>query len=234
MLQKTVFSHARQALAAACAACAVAFAPAPVSAQDYTLNGRALSMEELQMFAFFGLPPGAYYVDEDGNFGLVGQPPIMNIYAAQGQTPPQRQPAFSEENATGGGSDAAVVGARIFWVYSPSMFSGATGGSSGYIHVCPGHVFYRSSEGSLSVGGDYRPSLESDPTTGMNNDWAGMAHQAQSAGRWTVHAGEQGPELHLTNSDGSVQEIPVSLLEGGRWKWGQTQYAVEPGHASCG
>ncbi len=243
MLRVTAFSRTRLALAAACAAGVLALFSAPAAAQEYTLNGQALSPEEWQMFAFFGLPPGAYYVDEQGNFGAVGQPPMMNIYAIQGQTPPAQQPAFGGESAqpafggesvASGGSDAAVVGARIFWVYSPSIFSSATGGSSGYIHVCPGNVFYRSSEGSISVGGEYRPAIGSDPTTGMNDSWAGMAHVAQSGGRWTLQQGDQGPEIHLNNSDGSVQEIPVSLIQEGRWKWGQTQYAVERGQASCG
>ena len=208
----------------------------------YTVNGQTAAIEIQQMMFLAGLQPGAYYVDEVGDFGMIGQPPIMNIQGGPALGTGSGQPAETfagMQTPQGGGSQGqqmpggmggggagqggALVGARIFWVYSPSIFSGATGGASGYIHLCGGNVFYRSSEGSFSVGGDYNSEY------GMNNSWAGGAHTAQSAGRWSV----QGSSLVLQNSDGSTQTFAVASVAQGRWKIGQTKYAVERGRASC-
>ncbi len=214
----------------------------PAAAQSYTVNGEQVDYQTQQMFYLAGFPPGAYYLDQQGNFGMVGQPPIMNLYEMQAQmgqqqTYPQGQNPYGAYGGQPGGfsnTPGDPTGSRIFWVYSPSMFSGARGGSSGYIHICPGGVYYRSSEGSISIGGEYRPYMDSDPeNTGMNDSWAGMASTSQNAGQWTMQQGEQGPEVVLYNSDGSTQQFPISTLQQGSWTWGQTRYAVESGSASC-
>ena len=209
---------------------------------QYTVNGEPMTPDVIQMMTLFGMPPGAYYIDNYGNFGLVGQPPFMNLYEAQGleidpsqqgqqgagvmpqapsvapEQPPVQQPQPSQ------GDPAGIAGSRVFWVYSPSIFSSATGGASGYIHICPNNVFHRSSEGSFSVGGEYNSQI------GGNESWAGGAHVARDGGSWSV----AGDTIVLQDADGSQQQIYLSDLQNGRWKIGQTKYAVERGKASCG
>ena len=218
-------------------------APAAVLAQQYTINGAPVTPEVHQLLSQQGFPAGNYYIDQFGNFGLMGQAPLGNLYtgqvnpqaklpsqqerkpAAEKSVPAQRAPSASGRNVDGGASDLA--GARIFWVYSPSIFSGATGGSSGYIHICQDNVFHRSSEGSVSIGGEY------DSQTGANDSWAGVAQKSANFGRWTVEQGANGPLLALYNNDGGSQKFLLSGVRQGRWKIGRTQYAVERGKASC-
>jgi len=206
------------------------------------LVGLALSLTTM-------VPPGGYYVDEVGDFGPLDEAPVMNIYSggpalgtgsgappqlpaatpAPAQDPPPAVTAPATPDTTPPVTDAAaaLVGARIFWVYSPSIFYSATGGASGYIHLCPGSVFHRSSESSFSVGGDY------DSEHGMNDSWAGGAHVARSSGRWSLQGAGAGVALLLQNADGSTQRFAADALRQGRWQIGQTRYAVESGRASC-
>lgn len=196
-------------------------------AQQYTLNGEVLTGEDAQLFMMLGLPFGDYYATDAGDFGLVGQPPLFNLF--------ELETMMSDPNAMAGGGfgqqpgygtsagGSGLEGTRIFWVYSPSMFSGASGGASGYIHLCPGGVFHRSSEGSISVGGEYNSAA------GMNNSWAGMAQTSAGAGQWTVSGGT----VTLRDHDGGQQQISVSAIQGGSWKIGQHSYGAERGRASC-
>lgn len=220
----------------------------PIQAQQtptlYTVNGEVAPVELQQMLFLAGLQPGDYYIDNVGDFGKVGEAPVMNILGNGGPPlgtgtarPTQQMPTglgLGQSQGQGIGSSgwgetaagdaiAGLAGSRIFWVYSPSVFSSATGGSSGYIHLCPGNVFYRSSEGSFSVGGDYNAQY------GANESWAGGAHVARDAGRWSV----RGADLVLQNPDGGTQTFSVSSVNQGRWQIGRTKYAVERGRASC-
>jgi len=228
-----------------------ALAPLPSAAAEsyYLINGEPPVLEVQQLMVILGLPPGAYYVDEVGDFGPLGEAPVMNVHSggpalgtgsgappqppAAGSAPAAEPPAVAVAPAAPNaappdtGAAAALVGARIFWVYSPSIFSSATGGASGYIHLCPNNVFHRSSEGSFSVGGDY------DTEYGMNDSWAGGAHTARSSGRWSVQSAAGGAALLLQNADGSSQRFAADAVRQGRWQIGRTKYAVETGRATC-
>lgn len=206
--------------------------PATAQPSGYTLNNEPVPMNLAQMMYMNGMPPGAYFIDEYGNFGAVGFDPVINVdggpvrysgtkvqdMSAQGlfgsSAPQQKAPA--QQPAPSTGNLGGLEGTRIFWVYSPSIFSGASGGASGYIHLCPGGVFYRSSEGSVSV-------------SGSNGGWAGSAGTSQNSGRWQVSGGV----LQLNNADGGQQSFAMRLVSQGRWKIGQHKYASERGRASC-
>ena len=208
-------------------------------AQDsgYTLNGEPVPYDmAMQMYAN-GLPPGAYAFDEYGNFGVAGQPPFINAdggpvrYSGPKITDmgsgafggqPQTQPSYPSVQGSYG-SGGGYEGTRIFWIYSPSIFSEARGGASGYIHLCPGGIFYRSSEGSVSVGGEYNSQTQS------NNPWAGAAGTSRGSGRWQV----EGNMVVLYNNDGGQQNFSTQNLSRGSWKIGQHKYASERGRASC-
>ncbi len=254
----SVFAFAAVSLAFVCAT------PSAVAqgTQDspYTVNGEPPPIATQQMMMLNGLPPGAYYLHTNGDFGLVGEPPMMNVNGGPPLGNGAPPAATGSQNA--GGADPAAPGAppaadsarpagegrrqggpsssqfpdlvreatraRIFWVYSPSIFSGATGGSSGYVHLCPDGLALRSSEGSISIGGDYNPDY-----VGGRDSWAGVAGVSASAGRWAIEPGAQGPDLVVYSQDGSSQRAPVSVVRQGSWKYGQTKYAIEPNKASC-
>ncbi len=215
----------------------VLFAPAAPAQPLYTVNGEPVTQELHQMMAFMGMQPGAYYVDNVGDFGLIGQRPFANIKGGPAlgtgtarpmnasQTRPTSQAPMPQVNdgGQGGSGGQSIVGSRVFWVYSPSVFSSARGGSSGYIHFCRNGVFHRSSEGSVSVGGEYNSRTQS------NDAWAGAAGTSRNSGRWQVQQGT----VILTNPDGSEQRFNLQGFTQGRWTIGRTKYAVERGKASC-
>jgi len=216
--------------------------------QDYyRVNGEAPPIPMQQMMMLNGLAPGDYYLEPDGDFGMVGQEPFLNVNGGQ---PLGRDPAAGAAPSPGAGAPVQTTpqagapaattptgahadlvkeatGARIFWVYSPSIISGATGGSSGYVHLCPGGVAYRSSEGALSVGGDYNSEY------GVNDSWAGVAHTSAERGRWTIEDSPEGPMLAVYNAEGGAQRVLVRIARQGRWTFGQTKYAIEANKASC-
>lgn len=228
----------------------------PASAQTYDyyrVNGASMPLEMQQMMALNGLPPGNYYVDEVGNFGMIGFPPMMNVNGGpplpggSGQPAtegpfadpmsPQSGAAVPGNTATApsapsyqsAGNDGGLTGTRMFWIFS-SMHT--TGGASGYVHLCPGGVYYRSSEGSFSVGGEYNPmgTTAGGVRDGMNDDWVGAAGTSRGSGQWTV----QGPTLMLRDNDGATQQFDVAdVQKGTRWRHGQFRYAAERGKAVC-
>jgi len=191
----------------------------------YTVNGQPVASEMQQLLSFHGFKPGDYYIDTAGNYGNKGSPPSGNIDGG-----PVRnwrgEPKSVADNAYAQAYVNGIAGVRVFWVYSPSIFSGATGGASGYYHLCPNNRYFRSSEGAINVGGDYNAQ------TGQNNAWGGVAGTHQGGGRWSVNPSANGPLLQLSGSDGSHSVLLSTLLQGS-WKMGQTKYAAEPGKASC-
>ena len=72
-------------IAAAVLAAGLILSAAPEStAQDailslYTINGGPVSSDARQLMIALNLAPGHYYVDQYGNTGLLGQPPMVNL-----------------------------------------------------------------------------------------------------------------------------------------------------------
>ena len=213
---------AKRWLATAVALLTVAFAAtasAQAKADGYTVNGRPVAPEMAALLEHGGFAPGPYYVDRQGNYGKSGQPPQGNLDGGPPRGWTGTEPRGIANNPYAQAYVNGVSGVRVFWVYSPSIFSGASGGSSGYYHICPNHVFHRSSEGATSIGG--------------NGSWAGVAGTSSGGGRWKIERGAAGPVLALFGQDGNVQRVPIATMLQGRWKAGQTTYAVEQGKASC-
>lgn len=215
--------------ALALVAIALSAMSAGAQAQDrgYTVNGETVAPEMRKLMAFYGIGPGAYYIDAQGNYGPVGEAPQGNIDGGPARNWSGVEPKGVANNPYAQAYVNGVTGVRIFWVYSPSMFSGATGGSSGYVHVCAGNVYHRSSEGATSIGGEY------DVETGHNDSWAGVAGVSRDAGRWAIEDSANGPLLAFYDSDGGAQRVALATMLQGRWKAGQTTYAVEIGKAAC-
>jgi len=200
-------------------------ASAASAAGSYTVNAHPVATEIQQLLRYYQYPPGDYYIDVNGNFGQTGTPPAGNIYGGPVNNW-RGEPKDIANNPIAQAYVNGVAGVRVFWVYSPSIFSGATGGASGYYHLCPGNRYFRSSEGAINVGGSY------DPGAGGNGPFAGATGTNQGGGQWTVIDSPNGPLISLSGSDGSRQ-IPLSTLLQGKWKMGQTSYAAEVGKASC-
>ena len=215
-------------------ATATVAAPAFAAAQTYTVNGSEIAPEMAMLLEHIGFGPGAYFIDANGNYGKSGAAPTANFHGG-----PPRGWSGSEPTTVAGNPYAeayvnGVTGARIFWVYSPSIFSGAKGGSSGYVHICPGNVYHASHEGAISLGGRYdgkEHDAAGDP--GMLDPWAGVAGQSSNSGRWEIEKSAQGPVFAAFNADGGARRVPITTMLQGSWRHNNTKYAVEPGKASC-
>ena len=194
---------------------------------SYTVNGQPVAAEMRELLAFHRFAPGAYYIDAQGNFGKSGEAPSGHVSGGPPRGWSGQEPQGTRNNPYAQAYVHGVVGVRVFWVYSPSLFSEATGGSSGYVHICPNQVAHRSSEGATNVGGEYNSE------TGHNRSWAGAAGVRQERGRWAIEKSPNGPVLAVYSADGSAQRVLLSTMLQGRWTVGQTTYAVEMGKASC-
>ena len=230
-------------------------APTPILAQSgvpqlYTVNGGPVSLEVQQLMMALGLTPGHYYVDQYGNLGMQGQPPLVNLDGGPprssgpllGQpgtvTPAQpapAQPAPAPAAPPPAGTPFAagdthleqqLVGIRMYWMFESRL---GHGGSSGYFHLCPNNVFHRSAEGSFRIGGDYNAFREDyDPYV------AGASHLSQT-GNWRVEQTSEGAVVRLFPADGGdVIEFQMSNIQSGRWYRGDFRYFSEVGQASCG
>jgi hypothetical protein len=74
----------RKFAAVAAMAAAIAAAAMPAMAQDaaYTINNQPAPYDVAQYMAANGLPPGAYWLDVQGYWGMVGNVnPLGNIYS---------------------------------------------------------------------------------------------------------------------------------------------------------
>lgn len=184
---------------------------------EYTVNGHRVAEEISALLSHQGYPAGDYYVDQFGNYGQIGQPPQGNLDGGpvsnwQGEPQGIANNPYAQAYVNG------IQSVRIFWIYSPSVFSGATGGASGYYHICPERLYYRSSEGAINIG--------------TSNGWAGSAGTDTGGGHWTLEESENGPYIILAGSDGAHQFLLENIIRG-KWQQGQFKYAVEFGKASC-
>lgn len=189
---------------------------------DYTMNGAGVAPEMQKLMAHYGFGPGAYYIDQYGNYGLSGEAPSGNFHGGPVNNWSGVEPTSVEGNPYAQAYVNGVTGVRVFWVYSPSIFSGVTGGSSGYVHICPGNVYHSSSEGASNVGGGYG-----------DNSWAGVAGMSRNAGKWGIEDTPNGPMLAVYDNAGGAQRVLIATMLQGKWKYGQTTYAAESGKAAC-
>ncbi|MEM8988180.1 MAG: hypothetical protein AAGC95_15805 [Pseudomonadota bacterium] len=194
----------------------------PAIADGYTMNGAQVAPEMQQLMAFYGFGPGAYYIDQYGNYGISGQSPSGNITGGPVNGWAGAEPTGIAGNTYAQAYAYGVTGVRIFWIYSPGLFSEATGGSSGYVHICPGNVYHATSEGATNVGGGYG-----------DTGWGGVAGTSRTNGRWGIEEGPNGPVLAVYDNSGGAQRVPIVTMLQGRWKYGQFTYASEVAKASC-
>lgn len=61
------------------------------------------------------------------------------------------------------------------------------------------------------------------------------ANRGQRSGTWQIFHAQGVPSLRLAFADGTVTEYPINMqgLYDGRWRVGNTQYAIERGKAVC-
>ena len=219
----------------------IMFAASPSSAQNtpqalYTVNGAPVSPEVQQLMMALNLTPGHYYVDQYGNLGMQGQPPMINLDGGPARmsgpllgqggpaAPTQPPPAAAPFSPGDPRLEQQLVGVRLYWMFSSRL---GHGGSSGYFHLCPNNVFHRSAEGSFRVGGDYDIQGQSyDPYV------AGASTMSES-GNWRVEQTAEGTMVRLFDGDGDSWDFQLADIQNGRWQRGDFRYFSEVGQATC-
>lgn len=130
--------------------------------------------------------------------------------------------AAEVETVDDAGLRSLVAGSRLVYYTRTSYLNDSMASSLTYVNFCPDGTFTIQTEGSFSVEGDY----------------GGNAHGASSggqAGTWELAEVQGAPVVRMAFADGSVTVNPIdrARLQQGRWRDGNTQYAVERGRAVC-
>lgn len=193
----------------------------------YSINGSAVAPEMGALLKHYGFEPGAYFIDPNGNYGRSGSAPMGNLSGGPMHGWSGVEPTTIDGNPYAQAYVNGVAGVRVFYVYSPSIFSDIKGGASGYYHICPDNVYYQSHEGAVSMGGG------GDAAKTEDRSWVGMAQQSDGGGRWEIESGPQGPTLALYSQQGGGQRVPITVLLQGKFEYNQTKYVVEAGKAAC-
>ncbi|GAA4271561.1 hypothetical protein U6A24_13325 [Aquimarina gracilis] len=115
-----------------------------------------------------------------------------------------------------------IAGSQLVYYQRTSLFNDSMASSMTYVNFCKDGRFGVNYEGSFSVEGDY----------------GGNAHGANygsNFGTWKVIPGQNGPALQLNFANGGEGIYPINpqQLYTGRWRIGNTQYALQKGKVIC-
>ncbi len=112
-----------------------------------------------------------------------------------------------------------IAGSQLVIYNRTSYLNDNSASSLTYVNYCSNGRFSINYEGSFSVGG------------GVSSG----ANHGQNSGSWQLMGGANGPQIQLRYNNGKVETYPVNknyLLQG-RWRTGNTQYAIQRNKAVC-
>ncbi len=115
-----------------------------------------------------------------------------------------------------------IAGSQLVFYQRTSYLNDSNASSLTYVNFCPDGRFGINYEGSFSVEGDY----------GGNAHGAGYG---TNYGTWEIiaHQGGHAVRLHFANGEQGIYPINPQHLQAGRWRIGNTQYALQQGKVSC-
>lgn len=112
-----------------------------------------------------------------------------------------------------------IAGSQLVIYNRTSYLNDNSASSMTYVNYCSNGRFSIKYEGSFSVGG------------GVSSG----ANHGQNSGSWQLMRGVNGPQIQLRYNNGKVETYPVykNYLLQGRWRIGNTQYAIQRNKAIC-
>ena len=112
-----------------------------------------------------------------------------------------------------------IAGSQLVIYNRTSYLNDNSASSLTYVNYCSNGRFSIQYEGSFSVGGG--------ASSGANH--------GQNSGTWQLLGGANGPQVTLRYDNGKVETYPVykNYLLQGRWRIGNTQYAIQRNKAVC-
>lgn len=112
-----------------------------------------------------------------------------------------------------------IAGSQVVIYNRTSYLNDNSASSLTYVNYCSNGRFSIQYEGSFSVGGG--------ASSGANH--------GRNSGTWQLMGGANGPQIQLRYGNGKVETYPVykNYLLQGRWRIGNTQYAIQRNKAVC-
>jgi len=115
-----------------------------------------------------------------------------------------------------------IAGCQVVIYNRTSYISDNVASSLTYVNYCPDGSFYITYEGSYNVDGNY-------------GDNAQGASHGRNSGKWELVSYQGQPAVFLAFNNGTTNLYAVNkqLIRQGRWRNGNTQYAIQRGGARC-
>lgn len=115
-----------------------------------------------------------------------------------------------------------IAGSQLVYYTRTSYLNDSNASSITYVNFCANGRFSVNYDGSFMVEGNY----------GGNAQGAGYG---RNSGTWQLQDSANGPMLQLNYGNGQQYSYPVykNYLLAGRWKIGNTQYAMQRNKAVC-
>lgn len=219
----------------------------------YTVNGPVPFTAAWQnnglVLSAFGYTEGFYLYSREHELDQVDLTPYMNDQAGQGTASGQQKDfdhSYSQHSAghasesyqeyPQGGATAQspypalkdqelfniVAGSQVVYYTRTSYLNDNTASSITYVNFCRNGTFTLNYDGSFMVEGYY-------------GDNAGGASYGQNSGKWQLvnYQGQPAVFMAYSNGNTSVNPIQKQLLLQGRWRIGNTQYAIQRNKVNC-
>ena len=185
----------------------------------------------------FDLTP--YFQEQADNQQLPQQPPLPsaenedydNSYSQHNgqatekrQTFPEKRPQTDSDHPTLNDPELQnlIAGSQLVFYTRTSIFNDNTASSITYVNFCANGTFSVNYDGSFSVEGDYGGNAQ------------GAAY-GKNSGNWQLVNVQGQPAVFLSyyNGNTSVNPVVKQNLIDGRWKVGNTQYAIQRNKVRC-
>jgi hypothetical protein len=115
-----------------------------------------------------------------------------------------------------------ISGSQIVFYRRTSYVSDNVASSITYVNYCPNGRFNLNYDGSFSVSGDYGGNAQG-------------ASRSRNSGNWYLVNYQGNPAVHMIydNGESSINPVNKQNLMQGRWRIGNTQYAIQRNGAKC-
>jgi len=138
-------------------------------------------------------------------------------YPSPGAGPNCPYPVYDDPNLL-----SLIQGSQLVYYTRTSYVSSNTASSITYINFCGSGTFTRNTDGSFMVEGSY-------------GDNAQGASRSRNSGTWKLieYQGQPAVWMGFYNGETSINPVDRSKLQAGRWRIGNTQFALQRNKVRC-
>ncbi|RIV68866.1 hypothetical protein [Flagellimonas aequoris] len=190
--------------------------------------------ERQMLFAATGYNETFYkYSDEHNLAGYDLTPYMVDYGTGTGQNSNSNAPQAKSPSAQNGLKSPypdlnnqevynIVSGSQLVYYQRTSYVNDNTGSSITYVNFCSNGTFTINYDGSFSVEGDYGGNVHG-------------ASRGSNSGYWKLVSYQGQPAVYLLyyNGQSNVNPFNINDVKQGRWRRGNTQYALQRNKVSC-